>query len=316
MASPSTDEGGSRLAVADKGRPSAHTHDPQWARSVALVVLGSAVVGSVGTVAAYAPSAATSTALGGLRLIGGAVVLTVLVPWLGGSWHGLLALRRRWPIWAMGAGVASFQPLFFGAIERAGVAVTTLVTIGTVPVCAGLVGWMVMGSRPSRTWVVATTIAVAGLALRSWDELRVGDWVGVAMAVGAGLGAGCYVVGTKVELTRGAAAVEITAAVYSIGGVLLVPFVLAEPLGWLTEPAGIAVVAYLGVMTMAVGNLFVLFGMRHIAPGPGATLQLSDPLTATLLGVLLLGETLTVVGALGVVLVLAGLTLQATATSR
>jgi DME family drug/metabolite transporter len=313
MGSPSTDQDDGQLELAAGRALVGRQRDPAWARAVALVVIGSAVVGSVGTVAAYAPDEATSTALGGLRLIGGAIVLSALVPWLGGSWRGMLALRRRWTIWAMGAGVASFQPLFFGAIERAGVAVSTLVTIGTVPVVAGLVGWAVMGSRPSGRWATATLVAVTGLALRSWGELRVGDWTGVAMAVGAGAGAGCYVVGSKVELDRGAAAAEITAAVYSIGAVLLVPLVLREPLGWIAEPAGIAVVVYLGVMTMAVGNLWVLVGMKHIAPGPGATLQLSDPLMATLLGVLLLGEALTVVGALGVVLVLVGLVLQARA---
>jgi DME family drug/metabolite transporter len=45
-------------------------------------------------------------------------------------------------------------------------------------------------------------------------------------------------------------------------------------------------------------------------PGPAATLLLADPLTATLLGVLVLGESIPPISALGLLLVLVGLLLQ------
>jgi drug/metabolite transporter (DMT)-like permease len=66
---------------------------------------------------------------------------------------------------------------------------------------------------------------------------------------------------------------------------------------------------------MGIGNLFTIQGMKRLAPGPAATLVLSEPLMATLLGVGILHETLTASVMLGIVLILIGLVLQAR-TSR
>ena len=57
--------------------------------------------------------------------------------------------------------------------------------------------------------------------------------------------------------------------------------------------------------------MFAVRGMRGMGPGPAATLLLADPLTATVLGVVVLGETLAPLAVVGLVLVLLGLVLQA-----
>jgi drug/metabolite transporter (DMT)-like permease len=62
---------------------------------------------------------------------------------------------------------------------------------------------------------------------------------------------------------------------------------------------------------MGIGNLFTIQGMKRLAPGPAATLPLSEPLMATLIGVGILRETLTASGMLGMVLILIGVVLQA-----
>jgi DME family drug/metabolite transporter len=64
---------------------------------------------------------------------------------------------------------------------------------------------------------------------------------------------------------------------------------------------------------MGLANVFAVQGMRGMTPGPASTLLLADPLTATVLGVAVLGETLSPIAWLGLVLVLVGLVLQARA---
>lgn len=276
-----------------------------------LVLCGGALLGSAGTAAAFAPTAATPLALGGLRLGIGAMALMIAVPWLGGTRRGTLRLARRGPIWVMAIGAAGFQALFFAAVDRAGVAIATLVAIGSVPVFAGLLGWAALARRPDRRWVAATTIAVTGLVLRSWEQLGVGDGLGVLMALIAAFFVGCYVVAAKTELDRDTPAIKLPAAAYTIGTVLLAPIVLTQPLGWTLEPRGVALVVFLGVVTMGIGNLCTIQGMMGLDPGPAATLLLSEPLVATLLGVVILHEALPASGALGLTLVLIGLVLQA-----
>jgi len=211
----------------------------------------------------------------------------------------------------MALGAAAYQPFFFGAVARSGVALSTLVTVGIGPVYAGLLGWAFLHHRPTRAWLLATLVAVVGLVLRSWGEVRLGDGVGLLMALVAGLGAASYVVAAKHELDRGGHAVELPGAAYLLGSVLLVPLVLREPLAWVATPSGLGVALYLGVVTMALANVFAVLGIRGMSPGPASTLLLADPLTATVLGVVVLGETLSPLAVLGLVLVLVGLVLQA-----
>jgi len=280
-------------------------------RHVVLVLAAGALFGTAGTAASFGPDDASSASVGFLRLSLGALALFAIMPFVGGRWRHLPGLWRRPAIWVMAAGAAAYQPFFFGAVERSGVALSTLVTVGIGPVYAGLLGWAFLKVRPTRGWAFATLIAVVGLLLLSWGELRIGDAVGPLMALAAGLGAASYVVAAKHELDRGGHSVELPGAAYLLGSVLLLPIALRESFAWLTEPSGLAVAVYLGVVTMALANVFAVLGMRGMSPGPAATLLLADPLTATVLGVVVLGETLAPLAVVGLVLVLLGLVLQA-----
>lgn len=285
-------------------------------RSMALVVAAGVLLGTAGTAAALAPAGATPIALGTLRLAAGAVALLAVLPWLGGSWHNVPGLMRRPAIWVMAIGSAAYQPFFFGAVERTGVALSTLVAVGSGPVFTGLLGWAVLRHRPTAAWVGATGLALAGLLLRSWGALSVGDGLGLAMAAGAGLSSAAYVIAAKAELNRGGHVVELPGVAYLLGAVMLAPLLIGQPLGWVTTLAGAAVVVYLGVVTMGIANVFQVWGLQGLPPGPAATLLLADPITATVLGVLVLGEIISPLGIVGLMLVLVGLLLQGRALGR
>ena len=285
-------------------------------RSVASVLTGAVLFGTAGTAAELAPAGASPTALGTLRLMIGAIILLVLIPLIGGSLRRLSALLRRRTVWIMAVAVAAYQPLFFGAVDRSGVALSTLLTVGTAPIISGLLGRALLRQPLTRAWMIATAIAVVGLFLRSWGELEMGDALGVAMALGAGVAIASYVVVAKGELDRGAHSVELPAAAYLLGSIVLIPILISQPLDWVASPSGLAVVVYLGAITMSVANVSVIMGLRGMSSGPASTLLLADPLTATLLGVLLLNESLSWIGAVGLILVLIGLVLQARAVTR
>lgn len=280
-------------------------------RHVVLVLAAGALFGTAGTAAHFGPEGASSASVGFMRLALGALALFAIMPLVGGRWRNLPGLWRRPAIWVMAVGAAAYQPFFFGAVERSGVALSTLVTVGIGPVYAGLLGWAFLRHRPTRGWAMATLVAVLGLVLLSWGEVRVGDVVGLLMALAAGLGAASYVVAAKHELDRGGHSVELPGAAYLLGSVLLLPIVVRESFAWLGSPSGLALAVYLGVVTMALANVFAVLGMRGMSPGPASTLLLADPLTATVLGVVVLGETLAPLAVVGLVLVLVGLVLQA-----
>lgn len=284
--------------------------------SVIIVLLSGTLLGTAGTAVALAPEDASITSLGIARVAVGGVTLIAIAPFFGGNRRRILSLVRRPGVWVMALSTAGFQPLFFGATSRTGVALSTVLTIGTMPLFTGLISRIFLKEGLNRTWLLATSLAVAGLVIRSWDQMGTIDLVGVTMAITAGLCTGCYVNSAKFELNRGGHAVELPAIAYTLSALLLAPLLIGDDLKWLGTASGITSALYLGLISMALANTLQVVGLKRLSPGPTATLLLADPLTATLLGVFLLGETLTPLATLGLVLVGTALTWQGISQSR
>jgi DME family drug/metabolite transporter len=88
---------------------------------------------------------------------------------------------------------------------------------------------------------------------------------------------------------------------------MLLPFLLRSDLSWLRQTNGWLIALYLGLVTLAVAYTLFGFGLRRISTSDAVTLTLAEPLTAGLLGVIVLGEHLTVLALIGVGLIFAGL---------
>src|SRR3546814_11369925 len=83
---------------------------------------------------------------------------------------------------------AAYQLCFFGGVRLAGVAVGTVVGVGSGPVWGGLLGWVARGERPGRRWAAATALALVGAALLATSTGPVGEQVyatGILSALGA-----------------------------------------------------------------------------------------------------------------------------------
>lgn len=284
----------------------------------ALLVLAAGVLfGTAGTAQALGPDGTTPVGVGILRIEIGALALLAAMPLLGASPRRLVALWRTPAMLVTALTASAYQLCFFAGVSEAGVALGTLVAVGSGPLFAGIVGWVVLGHRPTPGWLVATTVCVVGLVLLSAPDLAGGgSAVGLLLALGAGLCIAGYNVAAKLQLDRGVSALEVPAGSFALGGLLLLPILVTQPLGWLLEPTGLALALYLGVATMAIANVLLARGMRGLTAGPATTLMLADPVVATVLGVVVLGETLAPVAAVGMLLVLAGLLLQGVLVAR
>mgnify|MGYP006275581595 CR=1 FL=1 len=280
------------------------------ARSVSLSLVGNSLAGTAGTAAALYSLNSTPAVVGFVRLILGAFTLLLFAPFMGGKFKNLFGLLKRPGIWIMAASSASYQAFFFAAVERTGVATAALVTVGCIPASAGIVGWLVLRERPNKIWFIATTIGIAGLAVRSLGELQVNDATGLIYAVIAGTGIGGYLNAAKVEIRHGGNPMQLPGMAYLLGSIGLLFFVYNDLIKvvWKAEAIGLAL--FLGVVTMGLANAFQILGIRGIAPGVAATMMLSDPVTAAILGVAVMHEELTAQSAIGLVLVVIGLALQ------
>jgi DME family drug/metabolite transporter len=279
------------------------------------LVLASAVLwGTTGTAQAFAPAGAQPSVVGAVRLALGGLALLVLA-----LVRGSLHRARGWPILALllaSGSMAAYQPFFFTAVTRTGVAIGTVVAIGSAPILAGVLGFLVRGERPGRRWPAATALAILGCSLlvTVGGGLTV-DAGGVVLALCAGLAYATYVVASKRLLEDGSPD-AVMAVVFCLGAVFLSPLLFAGDLRWLAQPRGLAVALHLGLI--ATAGAYVLFarGLGQVPVAMAVTLSLAEPLTAAALGLLVLGEHLTVSAALGGGLVLSGLIWLAAGTWR
>ncbi|GAA2720945.1 EamA family transporter [Cellulomonas aerilata] len=275
------------------------------------MLLAASLWGTSGTSQALG-QAQDPLAVGAARLAVGGAALVVIG--LATQPAALLACLRaplvRWTVLAAVA-TAVYQGAFFSAVAGTGVVTGTVVALGTAPVATGVCGLVLFGERPTRWWVAATVLAVVGcVVLVTAGGSGAADVrpTGVVLALVAGAAYGLYTSAAKVLLDRGVPVVNAMAATLGGGAVLLVPFGL-RGLGELTGGRALIMVAWLGLAATGAAYLLFARGLRHLPAATVGTLSLAEPLTATVLGLVVLGERPAPIAAAGGLCLVAGLLL-------
>ena len=277
-----------------------------------MVLLAALLWGTTGTARALAPSDAAPLAVGAVRIAIGGALLVIIALVRGGL------IGPRWPLGpaaVAATAVAIYQLSFFEGVARVGVAVGTILAIGSAPAFAGALGWLVLRERPTTRWLASTAIAVSGLVLLVLQSgTAISTPAAVVLPLIAGAGYAVYATASK-RLLRAGDAVSVAAIGFGGGALLLIPVLLVADLRWLADPRGAAVAIELGVFATALAYILFTRALVRLPVSWGATLSLAEPLTASLLGVVVLGEALTTLQLAGAGLVAAGLIVLATARS-
>ncbi len=285
---------------------------------VIAVLLAALCFATTGTAQALADVDASALSVGAARvLIGGGILGAVALLTRRRAPSPRVAAPTRagvpaWVVVGVGAlGVLAYQPTFFAGTRLNGVAIGTVVALGSAPIVTGILDALLRRRMPTARWMVATGIALVGVVLVS--GLVGGGGVGAVGPVGilASLGAGAsyalYALASKLLLDRGWRPQDAMGAVFGVAAAASLPILLATSPTWLFTPAGLALAAWLGIVTTAVAYLLFGWGLRRLAPTTVATLTLAEPLGATLLGVWVLHEQLTALSVTGLVVLAAGL---------
>ncbi len=277
-------------------------------RGFGMILLAAILWGTTGTSQALAPHGAQPLAIGALRLIVGGTALLA----------GLVFFQKKacplpryrlplLPVLVAAACMAVYQVSFFAGVARTGVAIGTIVGIGSSPVLAGILGWLFRGERPGLNWGIATLLAIGGCSLLALTggEVRV-DPLGLLLAVTAGGAYATFSLVSKGLLERQPVEM-VMAVVFSLGAVMLAPLLLSQDLSWLANPRGLAVILHLGLFATALAYILYGKGLQRVPLATAVTITLAEPLTAGILGVTVLGEKLTFFAAAGIALIIAGL---------
>lgn len=292
-----------------------------------MVVFSALLFATTGTAQALADVGASPTAVGAARILVGGALLAV-VEGVAGRQRGEpanrsapdAASRHRVPaglLVALGAvGVVMYQRCFFAGTQANGVAIGTVLALGSAPVATGALAALAGQGRPDRRWLLATTVAVVGLTLLSGavgGERAAVDVSGVLLSLGAGVSYAVYTLTAKALLDRGWASTTTMAWLFGGAAVLSVPVLLLAGTAWLWTARGLALALWLGVATTAVAYLLFGRGLAGLPARTVSTLTLAEPCAATLLGLVVLGEHLDPTDVAGLACIAAALSLIATA---
>jgi len=269
----------------------------------ALVLLAAVCFGTTGTAQALGPDAAPLTVGAARIVVGGALLLLVA--------RATTRAAAAWPrgeLAAVAVAIAVYQLAFFAAVDRTGVAVGTVVALGSAPALAGIAGRLIDKQPLTRRWAQATALATAGVLLLTLGGGGASvDPLGIRLAVISVSAYGTYAILAKRMLKRGHAPERVMAASFSLGALLLVPVLIVGDVSWIATTDGLALALFLGAIPTALAYVLFARGLKHLTPGETATLTLAEPLTATGLGIVALGERPGAVAAIGAALVLSGL---------
>jgi DME family drug/metabolite transporter len=291
-----------------------------------FVLLAAVCFGTTGTAQALGPDGTSPLTVGAARIaVGGALLLLVeqLVARRARGRAGVAAAGGARACWARGPlavgalGVAAYQLCFFAAVKDTGVAVGTVVALGSAPALAGLGGWLVDRRMPGRTWATATALACAGVALLALAGGGADvSGPGVALAVGAGASYAAFTLASKRLLDAGHGVEPVMARTFGLGALLLLPVLVLGDASWLATAGGAAMALWLGAVPTALAYLLFASGLRHLPAGEVATLTLAEPVTAALLGAVVLGERPGAAAVVGIFIILAGLAVLAAPRRR
>ncbi|TDD64234.1 EamA family transporter [Actinomadura rubrisoli] len=285
------------------------------------ILVAASLWGTTGTVRTFADGA-SSVSVAAIRIVIGGLVLLACAALTrrGAGLRRLLSpvpadrasgLRRcgAWPLIGLGAvAIAVYQMAFFVSVARTGVAVGTVVTIGSAPAFAGLIGLALRRAVLTPRWLAATGGAVAGCALLIGGGQDAGvEPVGIALALLSGLSYAVYATVASSLITRGEDGRAVAGALFAAAAVLLLPVLLAGPTGWLLTGPGALTALYLGAVTTGGGYLLFARGLRTTSATTATTLTLAEPAVAAILGTLVLDERLGLAALGGLALLAASL---------
>ncbi len=283
---------------------------------ILALVIASLFWGTTGTAATFFPDDVTPLAIGACTMGIGGILL-----FLTGLRPSLAVIRdataRRWV--ALGAlGVLVYPLAFYGGMDLAGVAVGNVVALGSGPVFAALLEWLWERHPLSPRWVVATSLAIVGIACLAFgrapdDAAASGGSSSVLIGVGLGLIAGfayafyTYASSRAIRVVGASASRGVMGAMFGAGAVLLLPVLVVTGAPLLQSPTTIGIAAYLVLGPMFVAYLLFGIGLRSIRSSVATTITLLEPVVATVLAVTVVGERLAPLGWVGLALVLAGI---------
>lgn len=283
---------------------------------VMAVLFASIVWGTTGTAATLAPDVAAvaigaaAMGIGGLMqaMRAGAVIV-----------RSVSQLGQFRTLLIIGAVSVAIYPLaFYSSMRLAGVTIGTVVTIGSAPLLSALIEYIFDRTPLTRRWLAGASVGLVGIILLlcghgaapAASAMGSSSLVtGILCGVIGGLTYALYSWVARRLMLGGVPPSAAMGAIFGLGGILLLPILIATGAPFLASWTNAAVGIYMAVVPMFMGYVAFGFALARIPASMAITITLIEPVFAAILAVLIVGERLPAAGWLGVVLIVSCLVL-------
>lgn len=280
-----------------------------YASGIAAILFAAVVWGTTGTAATFAPEV-SAAAIGAAAMgVGGIAQALIALRGISRSRAALWEQRRLLVIGALA--VAAYPLAFYGSMRLAGVTVGTVITIGSAPLLSALIEYLLDKTRLTIRWSIGALVGLIGMALICVAENAAHGAVverhlvplGVLLGLIGGLTYALYSWTARRMMLQGMRSSVAMGATFGLGGILLMPVLVATGAPFLASWSNAAVGIYMAGVPMFLGYLCFGYGLARVQASMATTITLLEPVIAAVLAVLIVGERLPPLGWIGVALV-------------
>lgn len=284
----------------------------QRASGILTVALASLLWGTTGTSASFALGVPRFAVSATASVIGGTALVLIGLPAIRQQRHRIARFDRATLVAGM-VGIALFPLGFYSAMQLAGVAVGTVVTIAASPAIGGIIETITERRRLSWAWYLAATVGILGASILCLSRIADSPAHGVRTVAGVllGIAAGgvfahySWVIRRMMShgISRNATLGTLFAGAVPILAVVALVFGRGLP----DHRVNLLVIGYLAAIPIFGAYVLYSRGLARISASTALTITLLEPATAGLLAVLVVGERLSPVGWAGMALIAASL---------
>lgn len=185
---------------------------------------------------------------------------------------------------------------------------TAVVLMYTAPIFVMIYSTTFLGEKLNPLKLIAVIGMIAGCSLVSGiiGGFKV-DAVGIAIGFLSGISYASYNIITKIQMQKGINPVK--ANFYCFLFSMIVGMVASKPVGIIdcisqNSPVVISLSIGMGIFACILPYFFYTIALREIPVGTASSLGILEPMAATILSVLILGESLSLYSAMGIILIL------------
>ncbi|MFA7108507.1 MAG: EamA family transporter [Sphaerochaetaceae bacterium] len=272
-----------------------------------FIILSAVLWGTTGTSQAFLSASIPPLVVASLRMIIGGSFLFV-ISFLDKE-STIRDLNNKKSIIISSVCISLYQPFFFIGVSRLGVALGTILAISSAPVFSGLIN-KIFKIKNTKQWIFATTISIIGCIFIFYDNDQSHiDNLGVFSALSAGLSYSLFVFNSKKAYSKNSR-IKTNGIIFFFGAICLSPFLFIFKGSYQLETSDLLPLLHLGIIATSLSYTLFSVGIKKVSAEKAVTYTLAEPLTASLLGILLLKETYNTKILIGVILIFIGLVIN------